>query len=64
MKWFNADRDHLPSHEQEVLISVNGIYYMAYYDSTIKAFRLKEEPSDYFQVGGHYIYWTSLSDPV
>jgi hypothetical protein len=64
MKWFNASKDSLPRHEQEVLISVNGIYYVAHYDSTANAFRLKDQPSDYFQIGEYVIYWTALGDPV
>lgn len=64
MKWNNSRRDPLPSDQQEVLISVNGIYYIAHYDHADGHFRVKLGPTKgeeiIFQKTEHQIYWTQL----
>jgi hypothetical protein len=61
MNWNNAQKDKLPLHEQEVLVSVDGIYYITTYDSSQKIFRLKESPETFFTPEEKVIYWTDIS---
>lgn len=63
MKWYNADKDRLPQNGEEVLTSVEGIYYISIYDETVKGFRLKDEPSQLFVIGEQHIYWAGISNP-
>jgi hypothetical protein len=60
MRWYNADMDSLPLNGSEVLASVNGVYYLAIYDENIRAFRLKDQPEEYFAIGEQLIYWSGL----
>jgi hypothetical protein len=63
VKWYNANRDELPSHQQEVLISFNGIYYITAYNSSLKRFYLKDEPETFFDLSENAIYWTEFDNP-
>ena len=64
MKWYNAEKDELPSHNEEVLISVNGVYYITVYNRTEDHFYLKEQPDTFFSVGHVPIYWTQFENPT
>jgi hypothetical protein len=64
MKWNNALKDNLPPHQEEVLISVNGIYYYGIFHADKKAFEAELElEKQQFKVGEHVIYWTSVQKP-
>jgi hypothetical protein len=58
MKWKNVLLDELPGHEQEVLISVKGIYYLTKFNAEEKRFYLIEDPESFFELAGNIIYWT------
>jgi hypothetical protein len=63
MKWKNAIIDKPPQSGQDVLICVNGVYYIATFDSEIPVFKLKEEPTASFDPNEHLIYWTEFTNP-
>ncbi len=64
MKWNNALRDKLPKNGQEVLICVEGVYYVARFDSNAKSFRLVGDPSTSFEISSmHTIYWIEITGP-
>ena len=63
MIWRNANRDEIPEHLQEVLISVKGVYYVTTFDSETRTFRLREEPDTFFDLNKHEIYWTEFNNP-
>ncbi len=61
MKWYNAHKDLLPAHEQQVLISVNGVYYITTYDCKNQAFRLLMQPENYFGLTDEAtLYWAEF----
>jgi hypothetical protein len=62
MKWNNAQRDELPGDQEQVLISVNGVYYIAVYDATERKFRLRDEWESSFAADDYLIYWTEFTD--
>ena len=61
--WKNTLNDELPSDKQDVIISVNGIYYTAVYDAAGKRFTLKYEVGVFFAVKNASIYWKMLTPP-
>lgn len=61
-QWKNSTSDEPPSDKQDVLISVNGIYYTAVYDKSGKRFVLKYEIGISFPAGS-IIYWKELTPP-
>jgi hypothetical protein len=64
MKWKNANRDELPKHDQDVLISVDGVYYIAFFDEGVKAFRIRNQMGLIFEIGGtDAIYWMNFESP-
>jgi hypothetical protein len=64
MEWFNASIDEHPKHGQEVLISVDGIYYMAIYDGMLKQFKTRDADSKVISSPRNsIIYWTPLDSP-
>lgn len=64
MKWLNARTDKLPEHNQQVLVSVDGVYYMATFDAGNKCFILiTEPPRTLVYSDKHSIYWTAVTDP-
>ncbi len=64
MKWFNAQRDELPHPDQQVLISVNGVYYICRFDASNRRFIIKEEDKNsVFAIDDYLIYWTHFEDP-
>jgi hypothetical protein len=60
MNWKKAGKDHLPGHYEKVLISVNGIYYIAQFDSSSGAFVVELDEKKYFRYSDHQIYWTEF----
>jgi hypothetical protein len=63
MKWKNTLKDKPPEHNQEVLISVDGVYYIAIYDDKEKVFRVQYKKLLIFPANNHLIYWTEFYDP-
>jgi hypothetical protein len=63
IKWKNTLNDDLPPHNQDVLISSDGIYYTATYDAVEMRFKLKYEIGKFFPVKNAVIYWKPLSPP-
>lgn len=63
MKWKNANRDDLPLHKQEVLITVDGINYIATYDALKKVFNLNNNPGASFSALNKTIYWMEIEAP-
>jgi hypothetical protein len=63
MQWYNAQRDTLPEDGQTVLISVNGVYYIALFDKVGNSFALKDRPELRFNADEYLIYWTDFVDP-
>jgi hypothetical protein len=61
MNWNNTQGDGLPGNEEEVLIAVEGVYYIALFDKIRKTFFVNEEQKQKsFKVGDHQIYWTEF----
>jgi hypothetical protein len=60
MKWKNAKKDDLPPVGKEVLISVDGVYYIAVYQDTDEAFRVRNREWLKFLLADHLIYWAEL----
>lgn len=63
MNWKNASKDGLPANSQEVLISVNGINYVAIYNSTGNNFKIKHKEG-VFLINENDIYWAEISVPL
>ncbi|MBA3682534.1 MAG: hypothetical protein H0W73_15420 [Bacteroidetes bacterium] len=63
MKWKNAKHDDLPLNNQEVLITVDGINYIATYDKLNKAFKLNNNPGAVFFANKKTIYWMEIVAP-
>jgi hypothetical protein len=63
-KWKNARKDGAPSSNRDILISVDGIYYTAMYDSFEDVFKLKYELGKIFQIKNSVIYWMELLPPI
>jgi hypothetical protein len=57
MKWNNANVDNLPSHGQEVLICVDGVYYIAVYDTPNNSFMLNNRSRQVYNPKEVLIYW-------
>jgi hypothetical protein len=61
MKWKNVHRDRPPGDGQLILLSVNGVYYLTYYDAEKELFRLKEEPDSFFTKDERFsMYWLAF----
>ena len=64
MKWYNAQRDLLPDDGQQVLISLNGVYFICRFDARNRLFKISEEESEsFYKVDEYLIYWTHFEDP-
>ncbi len=63
MKWKNAKRDDLPLNNQEVLITVDGINYLATYDALKDLFKLNNNPGASFSTATKTIYWMEIVGP-
>lgn len=61
MTWKNAGRDPLPRKSQEVLISIGGVYYVAYYDQRTSEFQFIKDGERETLPGAHpSVYWTEI----
>jgi hypothetical protein len=63
MNWNNASVDALPADGQEVLMSVDGVYYIGIYKSHEQIFKLKDQPDQHFKLTEYRIYWTEFTNP-
>lgn len=63
MNWKNARKDGLPRDNQEVLISVNGINYVAIFNSKQNSFKIKHKEG-VFAISEFDIYWAEISVPL
>jgi hypothetical protein len=61
MIWKNAQKDERPFDEQDVLICVSGIYYLAIYKAPKNGFEIYEYEN--FIPIKDSIYWTEISVP-
>jgi hypothetical protein len=65
MNWNNTQADGLPGNGEEVLIAVDGVYYIAVLDEISKTFLVTgEQKQNSFKVGDHQIYWTEFRNLV
>jgi hypothetical protein len=60
MNWKNAHIDGLPMHKEVVLISIDGISYLAECNKETGSFRVQGS-SKYFWMKDHTIYWQPMS---
>ncbi len=64
MNWKNVQRDAPPGHDQLVLLSVEGIYYITRYDSGENKFRLHDELETHFAPADDVLmYWIEIEEP-
>jgi hypothetical protein len=63
MNWKNALKDELPKNKQEVLISVSGINYVAFYVAELNGFEISEGDGFIPLKKDVTIYWTEISNP-
>jgi hypothetical protein len=62
MNWKNAAKDELPQNEQEVLICVSGIYYVAIFKTEPEGFEISEHDG-FIHLKHAPIYWTEIPVP-
>lgn len=62
-KWNNTNTDGPPEDEQDVLISVNGIYYDAVYDKKNNLYKTTRYSAVSFDPRHHVIYWCKFTPP-
>jgi hypothetical protein len=63
MKWNNALRDAPPVHNQEVLISVEGVYYVTTYDAGKNWYVLRDDKRQHFEPSERNVfYWVAIED--
>jgi hypothetical protein len=62
MDWKNAVNDGLPINDQEVLISVQGVNYLAVYLEKEKGFRIKDD-GKFLPLHSETIYWYPITQP-
>jgi hypothetical protein len=64
MNWKNANRDPLPTHEQNVLVAIDGVYYITIFDLNHNVFRLAEDLKSCFGIRDEEpIYWLEIDSP-
>jgi hypothetical protein len=63
MDWKNASKHPLPANNQEVLISVDNVKYVAVYDAALGGFITKEEKEKIFLIKSADIYWAEIKKP-
>jgi hypothetical protein len=63
MYWKNANLDLPPGHKQLVLVSVDGVYYLTWYDERQKIYRQKENDSGFFSPSEQQIDWIEYDIP-
>lgn len=57
MRWKCTQRDELPQSGKEILISVNGVYYIGVYHHADKKFLVYDSIPPVFSVSDFPIYW-------
>lgn len=62
MIWKNALKDGLPLDNQEILISISGINYVAFYLEELNGFEISEHEG-FIPIKDVTIYWTEISQP-
>lgn len=63
MKWYHTQRDKRPDDTGQVLISVNGVYYIATYLAEEKKFKVVDEDKILmFGDDDHHTYWTDFNN--
>ena len=63
LKWKNANRKELPPHGDLVLISANGVYYLATFNGADTTFTVDGENEKLvFRIEDHQIYWTEFME--
>jgi hypothetical protein len=60
MKWKSAHKSELPKNGEQILISVDGIYYLAVYEAELGLFRPRGERNVFFNPLENLIYWTEV----
>jgi hypothetical protein len=63
MKW-NRTIDKVPNDNQEVLICVDGVNYIAKFDANRKRFKVDELLETAFRVDKKELFWTSYKRPT
>ncbi|MCE3227136.1 MAG: hypothetical protein K0S32_1687 [Bacteroidetes bacterium] len=63
MKWYNVSIDSLPGEGQEVLISFEGIYYVATYDRENGIFYPRNSSRVSIDAKNNLIYWAEIKSP-
>lgn len=63
MKWNNALRDTLPSHKEEVIISVDGVNYISVFCANNQSFNVEDGLKETsYKPGEYIIYWTRVKN--
>jgi|GEM_PF-3048367 len=64
MGWKNSTIDELPQHGEEVLISVNGVNYIAVYNAAKMGFEVRQT-KNLFSIENKdpIIYWKKITTP-
>jgi hypothetical protein len=65
MEWHSTRVDKLPLDKQMVLISVDGVNYIAVFDSIRKIFGVDEnQTTRVYRSDLNHLYWTELIAPA
>jgi hypothetical protein len=56
--WNNASVDPPPKDEEEVVVCINGVYYLAVYDAENNCYRRKLQSGESFDPTQATIYWS------
>jgi hypothetical protein len=63
MNWLNAKVDGSPNHNEEVIISVEGVYHVAVYNAKNKAYISAKNKKQSFKASEENIYWAKITPP-
>jgi hypothetical protein len=65
MNWKNVSRDKSPDDGQQVLLSVDGVYYLTIYHKPSNTYQLKDQAGQFFSPGeSPAMYWLEIEDPT
>jgi hypothetical protein len=64
LDWKSASKDELPDHSERVLISIEGVNYLATYNAKEKTFEDVSSDSCFWVRGDQTIYWSEIANPV
>jgi hypothetical protein len=64
LNWKNATKDELPGHSERVLISIEGVNYLATYNAREQTFEDVNSNSCFWVRGDQTIYWSEISNPI